>query len=520
MRDGGGGGYLAVPDVIFKASTQMVATKDYVYAMAGGVVGDLGVSAGMAGDDQVAHSFASKYEPAARTIVRGISSAGQAIGLTASKLLTMAVTYLAAEDAVAAKFTGKVDTASFAKPPQPQCDEQNVESALPMVTGSKEVHEIPVIGKFWPQGNPDKLRAAAKVWHHAAELVDDAQRNAGQHAAPIPVYCSGEAVNAFESYVQRIYAANPSGNTVVDAGQPLMENVSAGCRQLGRVCEQYADAIDDCRNTLISLGVAAGIITVAGVLLTVFTLGGSDAAAAAGDAALAADAAVAAEALAAAEAELAAASAIAEAEAVIEAALARLVATGVITTAVVAGTADNASANPVLAGMPAAIPATVPPLPPGPPSGAFPPYTPQQHAVAAAWASGLQTRDPLYGKPDDIAYQVRVAGQPERAVPTGDGKTVWADGYRSDDGALVDAKHVRNPGCSPRTLQGLTEDQFATQMMREKDEPEVARYGQAIANPANHARYLEVDTDDEETIGYWQYVAAANHVPSDVRYVP
>jgi hypothetical protein len=519
MRDGGGGGYAVVPDVIFKASTQMLGTKEYVYAMASGVVGDLGASAGMAGDDQVAHSFAKKYEPAARTLVRGISSAGQAVGLTASKLLTMAVSYLAAEDAVAAKFTAKIDTSSFAKPPQPQCDEQSLESALPMVTGSKEVHEIPVIGKFWPQGNPDKLRAAARVWHHAADLVDDAQRNAGRHAAPIPVYCSGEAVTAFETYVKRIYAANPSGNTVVDAGQPLMENVSAGCRQMGRICDQYADAIDDCQNTLIALGVGAGIITVAGVLLTVFTFGGSDVAAAAGDAALAAEAAGAAAALAAAEAELAAAAVVAEAEAVIAAALSRLAAAGVVT-AVVVGAADSASASPVLAGFPAAVPATVPPLPPGPPSGAYPPYPPQQQAAAAAWASGLQTRDPLYGKPDDIAYQVRVAGQPEREVPTGNGRMVWADGYRSDDGALVDAKHVRNLGCSPRTLQGLVENDRATGFVRGTDQDELTRYGQTIANPANHAQYLEIDTDDKATVGYWQYLAAASHVPSDVRYLP
>jgi hypothetical protein len=46
------------------------------------------------------------------------------------------------------------------------------------------------------------------------------------------------------------------------------------------------------------------------------------------------------------------------------------------------------------------------------------------------------------------------------------------------------------------------------------------RYGLAIANPNNHTRYLEIDTDDPETVGYWQYLAAANRVPSDVRYVP
>jgi hypothetical protein len=62
-------------------------------------------------------------------------------------------------------------------------------------------------------------------------------------------------------------------------------------------------------------------------------LGGSDAAAAAGDAALVADAAAAAEASAAAEAELAAVAAIAEAEWVIAAALANLLAAGAITAA-------------------------------------------------------------------------------------------------------------------------------------------------------------------------------------------
>jgi len=362
------------------------------------------------------------------------------------------------------------------------------------------------------------------VWQHAAELIDDAQCNAEQHAAPITVYCSGATITAFNSYVRRIYATDPSGNTVIDAGQPLMENLAAGCRQMQRICDQYADAIDDCRHTLIALGVTAGIITAAGVLLTFFTFGGSDAAAAAGDAALAADAAVAAEALAAAEAELAAAAAVAEAEAVIESAVAKLLAAGVLT-AVVVGPADRASAAPAagpqLAGL-TALPAvaTVPPLPPGLPSGTFPTYSPQGQAAAAAWAATLASRDPVYGTPDDIAYQIRMAGQPERHMSGAGGDTVWADGYRPSDGAVIDAKHVRNPGCSPRTLEGLSENQFASLMLKDKDESEVGRYGGVVANPANHAQYLEIDTDDQETVGYWQYLAASNHVPSDVRYNP
>ena len=46
------------------------------------------------------------------------------------------------------------------------------------------------------------------------------------------------------------------------------------------------------------------------------------------------------------------------------------------------------------------------------------------------------------------------------------------------------------------------------------------RYQQAIDNPANHAQFLEIETNDEETVGYWQFLTAENHITNNVRYVP
>ena len=503
----------------------MVATKDYVYGIEAGLAGDLRVSAGMAGDDRTGHAFAAKYEPAARIVVAGVGSAEQAIGVTASKLLATATDFPAADNRAAGRLAPHAATESFAAPPpQPDCEPQNAAAQLPMVTGSARVHEIPVIGQFWPQGDPDKLRDTALVWQAAANLIDDAQRDAEQHAAPVPVLCSGDTIAAFTSYVRRIYAADPSGDIVLAASQPLMENLSAGCRQLQRLCEQYADAIDDYRHTLIGIGVGAGIVTIAGAALTVFTLGGSDAAAAAGDVALTAEAAAAADAFAIAEADLAASAAVAEAEAVLAATLAKLAAAGAFTVAAVAATPGSASAapgsGPVLTGTPLSMPASVTPLPPIAPSGVFPAYSPPEQVAATAWAATLPTRDPNYGTADDRAYQVRVAGQPERRVQGIDGSSQWADGYRPQDGALVDAKHVRDPTCTPRTLAAVQEQQFATKFTLPKDEKEIRDYQAAIMNPSNHARYLEIDTDDPVTIGYWQYLTASNTLPSDVRYVP
>jgi hypothetical protein len=165
--------------------------------------------------------------------------------------------------------------------------------------------------------------------------------------------------------------------------------------------------------------------------------------------------------------------------------------------------------------------ATVPPIAPIPSSGAFSPYSPAEQRAAAAWLATLNTRDPSYGTAADRAYQVRVAGQPERYMPTAPGGGVWADGYRVTDGALVDAKNVRDPQTCKRTLDHLNGNDFYVKKFQyPKDDDEVQRYGEAIQNPNNHAKYLEIDTNDPQTVGYWQYIAAAHHVPNDVRYVP
>lgn len=523
-------GYQVDPDTVFRSSVQFLDTKDFVYNIATGTAGDLSASAGMAGDDGTAHSFAAKYEPAARTIVRAIGTAGQGMATISSRLLAMATNYLAADDAIAASLTGKVSTSSGLSPSaqQQQCEPNEAYNSLPMVTGSKEVHEIPVIGKFWPQGDPDKLRQAARVWASCASLIDDAQGNAGRHAADVEQQCSGKAFDAFHAYAAGLYTGHPQGGTQTSASLPLMENISAACRLMQQACDDYADAIGSCRSTLIGLATAAGVITAAGVVLTIFTLGASDAAAGAADAALAADAAVAAEALATAEADAAAAAAVAEAEAIVAQLAGRLAVTSGLTTvalgsAVVTGVDSAEAASPTQlasagtqsAGAGVVAPPIPPPVPPP-----YPLYSPAEQAAATTWVNGLQSRDPNYGNAADRAYQVRVAGSPERLMSGANGQTVWADGFRPADGAIVDAKNVRNQGCSPRTLQGLQENAFNTNLLLGKDSSEMSRYQTAIDNPANHAQYLEVDTNDQSTVGYWQYLCATNHVKSNVRYVP
>jgi Restriction endonuclease fold toxin 2 len=517
----GAGGYTADVDTIFRSSVQFLDTKNFVHDIAEGVVGDLSVSAGMAGDDNTAHSFAAKYEPAAVTLVKTIGQAGQGMAAISSRLLTMAATYLQQEDAVAGALLGKNFDSASAFQQAPECDSNEAYNSLPMVTGSKEVHEIPVIGRFWPQGSPDKLRATAQVWAKCASLIDDAQANAGRHTAPIKAHCSGEAFDRFFEYAATVYTASPQGGTAVGAGAPLLENVSAGCRLMHNMCNDYADAIDMCRTILIGLGIGAGLIAAGGLLLTIVTLGGSDVAAGAGEAALAAEAAAAAEALAVTEAGAASAAAVAEAEAIVASAASRLIITAAAAGAGVAVATVPADAAPVTSppggsGIPGGPIGPVPP--PVPP--AFPLYDATQLAAAQQWMNGLGTRPAVYGSAEDIAYQKQVAGEPERLME-GNGFSKYADGFRPEDGAIIEAKNVRGKeGCSPRTLDKLQEGNFISGKFAKDDGIELAKYQTIINNPVNHAQYLEIDTADPSTVGYWQFLAAQNHVTNNVRYIP
>jgi hypothetical protein len=79
------------------------------------------------------------------------------------RLLTMAWNYLNTEDSVASSFSGTpINTTSGMQKPE-GCEPSNAYASLPAVTGAKQTSDIPVISRFWPQGAPDKLRAAART---------------------------------------------------------------------------------------------------------------------------------------------------------------------------------------------------------------------------------------------------------------------------------------------------------------------------------------------------------------------
>lgn len=132
--------------------------------------------------------------------------------------------------------------------------------------------------KFWPNGHPDRLRDAAGGWTMAAQSLDNLTAGLSQAVVAITDNNRTDCVAAMSEFWDSL--AGRDG---------LFGRLVATCHQLAGACNDYAQAIDDAhdrlKTALAEAGIAVGLTTLAGILLTPFTFGASDEAAAAADAA-------------------------------------------------------------------------------------------------------------------------------------------------------------------------------------------------------------------------------------------
>jgi hypothetical protein len=88
----------------------------------------------------------------------------------------------------------------------------------------------------------DHLLTAASDWFAVAATIDDHQHAAAAAADVVCEHCAGPAVEAFREAAAGLFATRPSGSETVAAGAPLMDQVAACCRLLGRVHDAAAAA--------------------------------------------------------------------------------------------------------------------------------------------------------------------------------------------------------------------------------------------------------------------------------------
>lgn len=535
IRVGQGSGFRADANAIFTASTKFLNMKDYLEEVQAGLIGDLGSTGGMAGDDDAGHNFGNAYSPAAQTTVRGIGTASAGCAAISSKLLTMAWNYLLTDDAVAASLIGGKPQLDSGMAPSPEeCEPTNAAVVLPQVEQHHNWAVNHLIAPFWPEGNPDVLDAAATTWQRAATYLGEVTQVLVSATNTMLAECSGVAFDAFYAYADQFVGLKGQSNA-------LLTVLAKSCATLSQSCTSYANEIRARRSFVEHMAEVAGIATAAGVVLTFITFGISDGVAESLDAGVAADLTITAVEFADEVAADAAVEALPEVESELEAELAKVLLSVPAASSVILGTgvaaagaltlaaSGSSSTSTAGAGGASSISAILAAAGIGPIPAPTPPFspmlTPAQVAAFNAWAARQKTIPPKPKNPSDLAYQVAVAGPEEYVLPTGTppgpGSTQAVDGIRASDGALIEAKNVRQIGCTPRTLNGLQSANKITGFLAPGDAAELAKYGQVLANPANsNAKYLELDTNDPAAVGYWQFLAAAQGVKTNVRYIP
>jgi Domain of unknown function (DUF4157) len=116
------------------------------------------------------------------------------------------------------------------------------------------------------------------------------------------------------------------------------------------------------------------------------------------------------------------------------------------------------------------------------------------------------------------AYEIQHTG-PENIELRGGGEKIWADGVRSTDAHLLEAKFVENPASSP-FIPGSKCPQFIRDKIVAEVNEEFRRYG-AILNDSNTpAKALEVITNDQQAVPFFQDLLTKYNIPGQIVVKP
>ncbi|MFE3187120.1 restriction endonuclease fold toxin-2 domain-containing protein [Streptomyces violascens] len=490
----------------------------------------------------MAADIAKVYAAAARATLNQIGFSAHILGETGRGLLRNAREFMATESAVVASFLEQQgDVTRSMGDPGADCPQQylGLGNELPEVVGDTAWYDQYAPGgrsdRF--RGSPEKLRDVAGCWRRGGELLLRFLEDAQAHASTASKAHSVEAAEAFWQYFRNSVGLGvPPQRAQQD--EPLVTNLVAACNELAKACDSYAGHVQDAKRKIQQHhldplafdmpwdqpmfggnGYDGGLKDAVLDDPYIHQLGDV------------------AHALDASEGRI---------------------------------TLPPGSAEPALPGLPFLPPVPLPePVPmvlasywsgmpgilpavyrdpdpsvpwrvPLPPAPVPPPtlLTPTELASFTAWVNTLKPAG-LAGSPDptkpENAYQLRIAGYPDRLIPlSGPGKpTISADGMRPADGMMVDAKYVKgiDDDCKKSTFRKMStfdiQDEYKPNgdlkwnkknVLIGGDKKELIKYRQAI-DEHREVRGLEIVTNDQEAVPYWQTLMAMEQVKGSARYV-
>ncbi|MEU2363207.1 WXG100 family type VII secretion target [Streptomyces noursei] len=150
-------------------------------------------------------------------------------------------------------------------------------------------------GMWWPEGDEDELREAARAWRTYADDVEDCTAACHKKAQDVIDNNKGKSIEAFGEFWRKYHGG----------GKGYLDDVASAARDMAKALDKYADQVAEAKKKIEHELEIAGAVLVAGAALAVFTDGISGAAAAGASEAIVAAASTAGIAVSATVAEIA-----------------------------------------------------------------------------------------------------------------------------------------------------------------------------------------------------------------------
>ncbi|MEN2422995.1 hypothetical protein AABB02_33405 [Streptomyces rimosus] len=125
-------------------------------------------------------------------------------------------------------------------------------------------------GMWWPEGDEDELREAARAWRTFADEVEDVTAAAHKPAQDVIDNNKGPGIEAFGAFWRKYHGG----------GKGYLDDVASAARDMAKGLDKFADQIAEAKSKIKHELAIAGAVLVAGTALALFTGGITEIAAA------------------------------------------------------------------------------------------------------------------------------------------------------------------------------------------------------------------------------------------------
>ncbi|MFE7659256.1 WXG100 family type VII secretion target [Streptomyces celluloflavus] len=124
-------------------------------------------------------------------------------------------------------------------------------------------------GMWWPEGDEDELREAARTWRTFAEDVKDITSATHKSAQDVIDNNKGKSIDAFETFWRKYHGG----------GKGYLDDLASAAEDMAKALDKFADQIAEAKKKIEHELEIAGAVLVAGTALAIFTGGISEVAA-------------------------------------------------------------------------------------------------------------------------------------------------------------------------------------------------------------------------------------------------